>query len=511
MREDFAALVRRRLESERGRIAKQAGYAIALAYPSPYRVAMSSLGLLQIYRLIQGEPGMACERVFLPDEAPSGALSAAPRSYEGLRPLGDFPVVAFSVAYELEIAGLVQLLEAAAIPALASQRGPEHPIVVAGGPLTFSNPRPLAPFVDAVVMGEADSLVLDVLRTLRDSSRSEAHAALARLPHVFVPSVHADLPPIARCDDDLLPAWSPIQTPDTELSDMFLIEPERGCSRGCSYCVMRRSTNGGMRLVPPERVLAIVPESARRVGLVGAAVSDHPGIVTIVRALVERGSEVGLSSLRPDRLSDEFVAALRAAGYRTLTTAMDGASDRVRGILDRRTREQHLLRSAELARLHGMSRLKLYLMLGVPGEGDADVDECARLTCELSRLVPVSLAVAPFCAKRNTPLDGQPFAGIDVVSRRLDHLRRRLRGRAEVRATSARWAWIEHALAQGAESEGLALQSAVHAGGRFADYRRAFESRAAPTQRKRLFIVHDQPRAGERRHARWLEPAAEGT
>src|SRR4029078_662495 len=107
--------------------------------------------------------------------------------------------------------------------------------------------------------------------------------------------------------------------------NMFLIETERGCSRGCTYCVMRRSTNGGMRLVSKERILELVPPHARRVGLVGAAVSDHPRVAEIVRTLAERGCEVGLSSLRPDRLNDEVVGALKLGGCRTLTTAIGGA------------------------------------------------------------------------------------------------------------------------------------------------------------------------------------------
>src|SRR6185369_4856633 len=136
-------------------------------------------------------------------------------------------------------------------------------------------------------------------------------------------------------DDELLPAWSPIRAAETELSNMFLIETERGCSRGCQYCVMRRSTNGGMRLVPQERILELIPDGARKVGLVGAAVSDHPRIVDLVNTLADRGLGVGLSSLRPDRLTDPFVGALKRAGYRTLTTAMDGPSERLRGLLER--------------------------------------------------------------------------------------------------------------------------------------------------------------------------------
>jgi hypothetical protein len=121
-------------------------------------------------------------------------------------------------------------------------------------------------------------------------------------------------------------------------------------------------------------------------------------------------------------------------------------------------------------------------MIGVPGETDADVDECAAFVTELSRIVPIALGVAPFCAKRNTPLDGEPYAGIDVVDARLDRLRRGLKGRADVRSTSAKWAWVEYVLAQGGEQQGLAVIDAVHAGGGFAAYKRAF-ARIAPAER----------------------------
>lgn len=484
-----AVVIRERLARETGRSTKEAPFTIALAYPSPYRTGMSSLGYLSIYRGIQDEPGMACERVFLPDddgEAGEGAIS-----YESQKPLAAFPVIATSVAYELEIGGLVRLLEHAGIPSLRAERDERHPFVLAGGPLTFSNPLPLGPFVDAIVMGEADTLALDVLRILREApSREAALRLLADVPHVFVPEHHGiAMPPIAKCDVSLLPAWAPIRTPDTELADMFLVETERGCSRSCTYCVMRRSTNGGMRIVSKEKILGLVPADARRVGLVGAAVSDHPKIVEIVNELAGRGCEVGLSSLRPDRLTDAFVGALHAAGYRTLTTAMDGPSERLRESLERRARIRHLERSAALAREYKMKRLKLYLMIGLPGEEDSDIDECIAFVGELTKVIPVSLGIAPFCAKRNTPLDGAPFAGIALVDRRLDRLRRGLRGRADVRATSARWAWVEYVLAQGGLAEGRAVRDAALAGGSFAAYKSAFAAAAKDVRPRRSLAI----------------------
>jgi radical SAM superfamily enzyme YgiQ (UPF0313 family) len=491
------ALVQKRLADEVGRLSKQAPLRVCLAYPSPYAAGMSSLGYQRIYRALMEAPGLCCERAFLPETAngAGGSSGAAetPLTYESLSQLGDFPIVALSVAYELEIAGVIKLLEAAGLPALREERDDRHPFILAGGPLTFSNPLPLSPYVDAIIVGEAEALTPDVCRAVAEaSSRQAALDALERFDHVFLPERHGDrLPPVAKVDDALLPAWGPIRTPHAELSNMFLIETERGCSRGCNYCVMRRSTNGGMRLVPKDVILGLIPEGAQRVGLVGAAVSDHPKIVEIVNELTARGKGVGLSSLRPDRLSDEFVEALKRAGYRTLTTAMDGPSERLREAMGRHAREKHLLKAAERARKHGMDRLKLYLMVGLPNETDEDIDECVRFTTELTRLVPVALGIAPFCAKRQTPLDGAPFAGINVVEGRLDRLRRGLKGRADVRATSARWAWVEYILAQGGVAEGRAVLDAVRAGGSFAAYKRAFSSleRPATPARRALPLV----------------------
>lgn len=473
-RPDPRATVRARLADEIGTVVKEAPTRVALVYPSPYAAAMSSLGFQQIYRLLNERADVVAERAFLPDD--DSASGGAPlATYETGRAVADFPIVALSVAFELELAGVIGVLDAARLPALARERGDQHPLVIAGGPLTFSNPWPLAPFVDALVIGEADELVHAVIDTIRDAAtRRAARERLAALPSVYVPGISGEaLPPVAKADDTRLPARAAIRTPHTELRSMFLIEAERGCSRGCTYCVMRRTTNGGMRVVPIETILGHVPADATRVGLVGAAVSDHPRIVPLLDALSERGISVGLSSLRPDRLTEPLVAALARAGHQTLTTAMDGASERLMASIQRGAKVRHLERAAELARQHRLKRLKLYLMVGLPDETDADIDELGALAQRLSRVIPLSFGVAPFVSKRNTPLAGQPFAGIDLVEKRLARLRKALKGRAELRPISARWAWVEHRLAQGGPEAGLAVLEAVRRGGKFAHYRDA--------------------------------------
>src|SRR5262249_40742382 len=352
---------------------------------------------------------------FLPDAVAAWRASRVPLcTSEPQQPVGGFSCLAFSVSYELELPGLFEMLDLSGLPLLREERDERHPLIVCGGPLTFSNPVPLAPFADVIALGESEELI-HVLCDALPLPRHELRTRLSQHPGFYVPGLSSSWPEVARAGDERLPARSQIVTPHTELRSMFLIEPERGCSRGCTYCVMRRTTNGGMRTVDPEQVLALIPEGARKVGLVGAAVTDHPRIVELVRTLVDDGREVGISSLRADRLCarPELVSLLASSGAKTLTTAADGASERLRKALDRRTTAAQLLRVAGLARESGFQRLKLYLMVGLPGEEDRDLDELVELASAISRIVPLRFGCAPFVAKRNTPMDGAPFVPIE--------------------------------------------------------------------------------------------------
>jgi radical SAM superfamily enzyme YgiQ (UPF0313 family) len=487
--QSFRDIRDQRLTDERGTLFKQAELPFALCYPSPYHVGMSSLGFQTIYRELNALPGVSAERAFLPDDIRAARTNnEGLATYESNRPIGDFPVVAFSLAYEMELAGIVDCLDLAGIPALSEDRAlsrHRQPLVVIGGPITFSNPVPAGPYADVILLGEGEqtiAVLVEALRTGGDRDRQSMLEKLATVHGFYVPAIHGErVPAIAAADDVCLPAYSQIITPHTELTNMFLVEAERGCHRGCTYCVMRRSTNGGMRLASPERVLARVPAEARRVGLVGAAVTDHPGLVPILRGLVDTDRQIGISSLRADRLTDEIVGLLKRGGYRSLTTASDGASERLRTEIQRKTKEKHLLRAAELCRTHNLHHLKLYMMLGLPTETDDDIDELGRFGIELTKVAPrVVFGIAPFVAKRQTPLDGAPFAGIAAVEAKLARLRRAVKGRVEIRPTSPKWAWIEYRLAQGGFAAGRAAAVAARAGGRFSDWRTALAAVPVP-------------------------------
>ena len=475
---DLASPIRKRISEEMGILRKPASLKIALCHPAPYSVGMSSLGFQAIYREIHQHPGASAERAFLPDNVEEYRRSRTPVfSYEGEMPLSDFPIVAFSIAYELELTGLLEMLDLSGIPLLRQDRNGRHPLVIAGGPLTASNPAILAPFVDLIILGEGEELVHAFLDAAVDTSVKELPARFSGTPGCFAPGLTAEMSGLARIRNTGLPAYSQILTKNTVLASMFLIEPERGCSRNCAYCVMRRTSGGGMRLVSPEKVISLLPENARRVGLVGAAVTDHPHIGELVDRIVAGGREIGISSLRADRLDEGLVHSLARGGYRTLTTALDGASQRLRDLMNRSTAEKHLIRAAGLVREAGLQNMKLYVMLGLPGEKMDDVDELIRFSIELAKIAPLSLSISPFVAKRNTPLDGAGFEPIPLLTEKLSKTRLDLKNRVVVKESSVRWAWVEYMLSQGGESAGLAAMDAWRAGGSFASWKRAFARR----------------------------------
>ncbi len=453
---------------------------IALVYPSPYHIGMSSLGFQTIYRLFNQMDAVNCERAFLPDNPELYRKKKTKLfTFESEREVQKFDIVAFSVAYETEILGMIENLELSAIPVFSSDRNSRyHPLVIAGGPLTFSNPLPVGPFVEVILLGEAEELISILVQHYKEANdRKELLKTLAGIPGFYVPSVHGNnLPLIAKADHSLLPAFSQIITPNTELSNMFLIEPERGCSRGCTFCVMRRSTNNGMRLITPDNVLSKVPDFAEKVGLVGAAVSDHPKIVNILEELIiNRGKKIGISSLRADRLTPRFVEMLALGGYKTLTVASDGPSERVRQFMEKRILEKHLIYTADLVKEFKMKGLKLYMMIGIPGETDEDIDEMIDFSVRLSKITNVSMGISPFVAKKNTPLDKTNFDGIKNIDYKLKKINKALGRYIDLRSTSAKWAWVEYQLAQGDYDSGFAAMKAYQLGGNFAAWKGAFE------------------------------------
>jgi len=432
---------------------KDAPIRVALAYPNTYRVGMASLGFQVVYRLMNAEPDVVAERVFL-EELPGELIT-----YESGRRPAEADIFAVSIAYELDLTNLVRLLRRAGITPLRSERGEEEPLVLVGGPLTSSNPWPLSPFADVILIGDGEETIPALFEAYRKAgSRAEFLDLIEGLPGVFLPDRMEREPRFATARPETLPAAAQFVTPEAEFPNTFLIEVERGCPRPCTFC-LARVMYGPTRNVPLDRVLAAIPEDVPKVGLIGAALTDYPWIKELSRALVERGQQFSYSSVRADRVDLELAELMRAGGMQSFTFAADGPSQRLRDLLRKGITTEDLVRAARVAREAGFRRFKLYQMIGLPTETEADLDEMVELTIELAGYARLALTVSPFVPKRHTPLAFERFAGVKTIERRLKYVQKRLgrhRARVELRAVSARWAWVESVIAQGGPEVGLA-------------------------------------------------------
>ncbi len=452
---------REMLATEQGAIVKDWGgkLPIALVYPNTYYIGMSSLALQTLYLALNRRPDVAAERVFW-------AQQGVPHSVESQQPLGDFGVLAVSLSFELDLLHLVDMLRRAGLPALAAERDESAPLVLAGGPVPTANPEVLAPLIDAAYIGEAES-ELDRLSTVlvetASAPRSERRAALAGLPGVYVPDEsRLPVPRVWLADLDAWPTHSVVLTPDTEFGDMYLVEISRGCPRGCRFCLagyIYRPLR--QRSVPV--ILAQAEEGLQKrptIGLVGAAVSDYRDIDELVAGLRRLGARIAVSSLRVRPLPESLLDALAASGTQTLTLAPEAGSDRLRRTISKGVMREDILEAAERANAHGFPQLKLYFMVGLPGETDDDVLAIA----ELVRIIGgrfrrrITVHVTPFVPKPHTPFERVAMAEGSVVDRRIKLLTRGLRREGvAVRAEGVSSARAQGVLARGDRAVGRAL------------------------------------------------------
>jgi len=446
---------RQLLQRESGTVYKEWGgrLPVALIFPNTYALGMSNLAVHTLYRQLNAPPDLVCERVFWD--------AATPRSMESARELRAFSLLAFSVSFELDYFNLIDMLRRADLPLWAAARDAHQPLIIAGGPALTANPEPLAPFLDAIAIGEAEAILPPLLDLLRDAiheSRADLLAALARLPGLYVPAIHrpAD-PPIARqiqrCLDDQ-PASTAILSPDTEFGDRFLIEIGRGCGRGCRFC-LAGYTYRPVRELSLETILRQAKrglEQRDRLGLVSAAVSDHSQIDAIVTELRRMGARISASAMRIDPVSEPLVRALAESDTRTLTLAPEAGSERLRRLINKTQSEDDVLRAASLAARHGFHQLKLYFMIGLPGETEADIaaiiDLVGRVKARFGGRVTID--ATPFVPKAHTPFQRAAMAAAATLQDRLRILSRALGPRGvAVRTDSPAWAAVQGVLARG--------------------------------------------------------------
>ncbi len=499
--------VKELMKLERGAVSGASGaeLRVCLVYPNLYGVGMVNLGLQLTYRILNDIPGVVCERSFLPDRADieEHIKSSTPLfSYETATPVADFDIIAFSLSFEDDYFNIARILELAGVTLFSDKRERREPIVLAGGIAPSLNPEPLAPIMDLMLVGEAEGAVAEFIELY--AALAEKRATLERpeflrefdsLSNVYVPSLYEPVydgwrlvemkaadgaKAVVRASKrmDLSGFEIPqsfITTPGGPFDGAFLVEIERGCGRGCRFCA------AGFTYLPPrwrdpEAVKKIINDGLERtgkVGLVGTAVSEYPGIERLldIGAAKPSGDPVGpvgkkakkakgrmtLSSLRMDCLDSGILKKLKAAGYKTVTLAPEAGSLRLRRLVNKGMDDEEILETVRLIKDAGFLKLKLYFLIGLPTETDAEAAMIAELAVKVAHTMKsgsLALSVNPFIPKPFTPFQWHAFERVEVLDARIKAIKKAVAGSKggpsiSVKAMSAKEAFAQAYISRG--------------------------------------------------------------
>ncbi len=412
---------------------KCTGPGAIIVYPNKYSVGMSSLAFQQIFRQMSIS-GLAVQRGFIDDEL------GEPRSFGTGEPLFRYPLVAYSLTYELDIFHLVRHLHRAGIPPLWQDRDERSPFVLVGGLAVSSNPAIAEEFADIICIGEGEPVIPLIAQALlaAPGSRRSLLERLSGHTGLYIPALGFAQDRFGLTYRRVLnlaeyPCHSVILGQRDEFGGAFLVEVSRGCSRRCKFCLVAHRV-GQARFRSAAEICDLIDryrKRIRKVGLMGAAVADHPGLVAIAEHLVRSNLSFSTSSLRAERLTEEFLDLLRRGGNKTITLAPESADEAHRHALGKPIRSDQILDCVRRAACAGFPNLKLYWLIGTPGiEIHREVDGIIRFTQEIERLFTshggrrVTCTVSPWVPKPFTPLGGEPMAPVKELRRALRHVRR---------------------------------------------------------------------------------------
>jgi len=463
----------------------------ALAFPDTYEIGMSHLGLQILYSTLNDTPEVAAERVFAPwpdMEALMRERDIPLASLESATPLSEFDIVGFSLQYELSYTNVLNMLDLGDVPIYAADREEDAPIIIAGGPCVF-NPKPMAAFFDAFVIGEGEEVIGEISRAVisgkkRGCARLELLGLLAGIDGVWVPSLHGGETKIRKRAVADLEEWRgpsrPIVPIVGTVHDRITLEIARGCTRGCRFC------QAGMVWRPVrERSTGTLEEMAQKMlsstghdemSLLSLSSGDYSCIEHLLTSLMDRyyDSRVALAlpSLRVETLTDKLINQIKRVRKTSFTLAPEAGTQRLRDVINKGNTEEELLATARKVFDAGWKSIKLYFMIGLPSETQKDlegiVDLAYKVLKEGQNRRQVTVSISTFVPKPFTPFQWHRQITIDETREKQDFFKRHIRHKnLKLKWHDREMSFLEGLLARGDEKMGDLVARVFHAGCRF--------------------------------------------
>jgi len=464
---------------------------IALAFPDTYEMGMSHLGLQLLYAILNREPDIMAERVYAPwpdMERLMRSHNIPLSSLESGTPLKAFDMIGFSLQYELSFTNILAMLDLGGIPLARRERRDGDPIIAAGGPCAF-NPAPMDAFIDVFAIGEGEDVILDMARTIikakeKGLSRRRTLEALARIEGLYVPDVHTSADRIKkRIVTDLNACFlsqQPLVPLMKTIHDRIILEIARGCTRGCRFCqagmvwrpVRERNMDGLENMA--EDMLS--GSGQDELSLLSLSSGDYSRIEELLSTLMDRYYSrriaLALPSLRVETLTQNLIENIRRVRKTSFTLAPEAGTQRLRNRINKGNTEADLLDTAGRVFDAGWQAIKLYFMIGLPGETDEDIEGIADLAYKVlgqaKKRDQVTVSLSTFVPKAHTPFQWERQIDLEETRAKQNYLKSRLRHRnIEIRWHDHRMSLLEGLFARGDEHLGSLIETAYRLGCRF--------------------------------------------
>jgi radical SAM family uncharacterized protein len=467
---------------------------VCLAYPNYYRTGMPNLGFQTVYSLINREESFLCERAFIPDPEDETAFisgSIPLFSLESQKPLAEFDIIAFSIPFENDYPGILKMLSMAGITLSAGERKETEPLIIGGGFSVTLNPEPLADFFDLFLLGEAEELLPEFLHVFENSCRlgHKRNELLFRTQRdvegAYVPKYYRVYYRADHLIEDMRPVDASlpvkiktrhisdinnfttdqcISTPAHEFKELFLTEVSRGCRRGCRFCaagfIYRPARFRSLETLESSFISGMSRQ--KKIGLLGTAVSDHPDLPALCRYIMDRNGEVSLGSFRLDRIDTELVSLLQKSRVETVSLAPEAGSQRLRDVIRKGITDEDIFHAVRLLIDHGIVNIRLYFMVGLPTETEADIDaiidmvkkikhHVMKVSAGRKRFKRITLSINQFIPKPFTPFQWLPLEDINGVRKRMRKIENAIRKEPSVKVIHdlPKWNYIQALLSLG--------------------------------------------------------------